>query len=241
MAEKDKRTADDKFDILADALAKFMDTAKSTSLSDDKLEAILNKVGLSTAAGMQKAMRPENEIPHLRSAFNPNGDNIEPKRPLARKTFLNGHPEHSSESSLQADMLVQAEIDAYNELGAMVEAQADKRLYARNDLYRAELRNRNTELHVEVPVATLDTRQNLPPTLIMLCHELKTGESMMDLNDLLAEVMALRAQVEKLGGAKARPVKAIGSKPTITASGGPLVADLQSALDQTPTSALTGA
>ena len=70
----------------------------------------------------------------------------------------------------------------------------------RGDLYRAELRNRNTELHLEVPVANLDTRSNLPPTLIMLCHELKTGESMMDLNALLAEVTRLRAEVERRGG-----------------------------------------
>lgn len=236
MADKKELSADDKFERL---LGQLVEGMKATSLSEDKLEAILVKSGLATAAGMQKAIRPENEQPPLISAFNPDGDRDHPKRPLNRKTYLNGHPEHNSDSSLQADMLMQAEIDAYNELGAMLEGQADKRAFSRGDLYRAELRNRNTELHIEVPVANLDTRSNLPPTLIMLCHELKTGESMMDLNALLAEVTRLRAELERRGGPAARPVHPLGAKPTMAPSG-PLVSDLAQTLDATPVSALAG-
>lgn len=240
MAEKKEKdlTADEKFNVL---LETFIAASKNSGLTEDKLEAILTKSGLAAAAGMQKAIRPENEQPPLISAFNPNGDRDNPKRKLNRKTYLNGHPEHNSDSSLAADMLMEQEIDAYNELGEMLEQQADKRAFSRGDLYQAELRNRNTELHIEVPVANLDTRSNLPPTLIMLCHELKTGESMMDLNNLLAEVTRLRAEVERLGGHSAGTIRAVGQKATLIPPTGTSVKDLEAALDATPTGTLAGA
>jgi hypothetical protein len=234
--EKEPLSPDKKFEMLLEQLGSVL---QKTSMTPDVIEGIMVRAGLQSAAGMQKALRPENERPPLMSVFNPAGDNDHPKRPLKRKTYLNGHPEHSNETSLYAEQLTQAEIDGYNDLGDAVKAH-NGLLDARNGLYKAHLRNRDSELHVEVPVANLDTRMNLPPTLILLQHELRTGESMMDLNDLLSEVTRLRSEVARLGGGTSRGTVRVSEPPTITAPGGPLVADLQKALESTPTETLAG-
>lgn len=236
--------ADSRLNALLEKFAeiqmKVLETAAKSSLQPDQLEQILSRVGMESAKGMQKAIRPENEMPPLISAYNPHGDRDYPKRKLTRKTFLNYHPEHSNDA-LVAEQLTQAEIDAYNRLGEACAAQGGH-LEARNGLYKAELRLRGQELHVLVPVANLDTRANLPPTLLLLCHELQTGESMLDLNNLLEENSRLRMQI----AAMKEPAPSVSRSATssqfvtITAQAGPLVKDLEEALESTPASQLEG-
>ena len=208
------------------ALLKFMETGTQNQFTPEMLKAVLGEVGMSTALGMQKAVRPENDQHPGRSAFSyPEGDIQRPKPKLTRKVFFNYHEENE-------EQLTPVEITAYNSVNDDCEARSGQ--------YSAVIKMRGRkreELHITVPVRHLDHRMNLPPSLLLLIHELKTGQQVGDMQDLLGEIADLRDRLSHYEGAAAL-TSTSARKSGGLVGGGPLVADLQTALDATPTAAL---
>src|SRR5258708_4265941 len=205
-------------------LTMFLEQGHNNQFTPEALGSILEKVGISTALGMQKAVRPENDQHPAISAFSyPEGEIARPKPKLKRDVYFNFHKENE-------EQLTPSEIEAYNSI--------DDDLEARNGQYLAVIKQRGRkreELHLTVPVRHLDHRMNLPPSLPLLIHELRTGQQVTDMQDLLAEIAELRhrlSQHEPVGMAPKRVASAGLS------GGGPLVADLESALEATPTGVL---
>ena len=84
---KTELTADDKFELLLQAL-----TAKQeTGITPEVLKDILSH----NATAVQKAMRPENDTHPGFSVFShPDGDQAHPKATLPFECFINGYPVH---------------------------------------------------------------------------------------------------------------------------------------------------
>lgn len=211
------------------AVLTLIEQGQKNQMSPETLAGILDKVGVNVAHGMHKAVRPENEIhPHISAFSYPEGDIARPKPDLKRTVYFNFHKEKKED-------LTPAEIEAYNSINDDCEARGGQ--------FTIQIRNRGRkeeELHLTVPVAHFDHRMNLPGSLLLLLHELKTGRGVDDMNELLAEVVRLREENARLsGGASAATTRTSTSMAPVLAGGGPLVADLENALDNTSHAALT--
>jgi hypothetical protein len=206
-------------------LTMFLEQGQKNQFTPEALGAILEKVGLSTAMGMQKAVRPENEVhPHISAFSYPEGDIKRPKPKLKRDTYYNFHKENE-------EQLTPAEIEAYNSI--------DQDYEARGGQFTAIIKQRGRareELHLSVPVRHIDMRMNLPPSLLLFVHELKTGQTVTDMQDILTEITELRARLIQYEP-ETSPTRKTPSTSRL-AGGGPLATDLEAALEATPTEAL---
>lgn len=205
-------------------LTMFLEQGQKNQFTPEALGAVLEKVGLSTALGMQKAVRPENDPhPHASAFSYPEGDIARPKPKLKRDTFFNYHKENE-------EQLTPSEIEAYNSI--------DDDCEARSGQYTAIIKQRGRkreELHLSVPVRHLDHRMNLPPSLLLLVHELKTGQQVSDMQDLLTEISELQMRLAKY---EKPTTKVSAPKGAGLVGGGPLASDLAKALEETPVAAL---
>lgn len=232
---KDTPTTESKPDLESKferLLLTFIEQGQRNQFTPEMLGAVLEKVGLSTAEGMQRAITPENKRHLELSAFFTAADKAKygdhtQKPKLIRTVFFNHHPERE-------DQLMPSEIEAYNSINEDLEA--------RNGQYTAIIKARGRkkeELHVNVPVAHLDHRMNLPPSLLLLIHELKTGQQVQDMQLLLDEIADLRQRLSNYEAVPTSPAGAAGAARQGLVSGGPLVKDLQAGLDATPVGQLT--
>lgn len=208
------------------AVVRLIEEGQKNQMSPDMLAGILEKVGVQSAHVMHKAVRPENEIhPHISAFSYPEGDIARPKPAMKRDVYFNFHKE-------DPEQLTPAEIEAYNAI--------DDDCEARGGQYTIEIRGRGRkreELHMTVPVAHFDHRMNLPGSLLLLLHELKTGRGLEDIDGLIAEVMRLREENASLRGTP-RTVTSTSMTPGPILGGGPLATDLEKALDSTAHAAL---
>ena len=212
-------------DRLIAVLEKFAAEGRSSGLTEQALEAILSKVGVTNALAMQQALKPENPNPRHLSPFFTEKDykkygSYENKPKLRapdgspRDVFLNFHKESE-------EQLTPAEIEAYNSITRDCEA--------REGQYKAEIKDKGRQLHLRVPVAFMDARVSLPPSLILLIHEMKTGQGVAAMEDLLDEIARLKA---RLGETDSAAVPAGSSAPTASVALGGTVADLERSLEQ---------
>lgn len=163
--------------LLANALLKAMEriAPQPSGLSKDDLKEVME----SNSEGMRRVLKPENARHPDISAFNPEGERDHPRPPLKRKTFWIGVP-------LQQDELTKDEIALFN--------QIDHPMEARNGMWKAELRNSGTELHITFPNATIDERMDLP-SMKVLMTELIGGSRAVDQDSLLARVAELEKKL----------------------------------------------
>jgi len=226
MAPDKKPEQTDAESRLEKLLVLFLEQGQKNQFTPEALNAVLEKVGMSTALGMQKAVRPENDThPHISAFSYPAGDIASPKPKLKRDTFFNYHKENE-------EQLTPSEIDAYNSI--------DDDCEARGGLFTAVIKQRGRkreELHVSIPVRHLDHRMNAPQSIWLMVHELKTGQQVSDMQDLFGEIAALKERLRQYEG-DAMPSSRHPSSPKL-AGGGPLASDLEQALDATPVAALT--
>lgn len=225
----EKKSAEDR---LADLLEKFMEKATSSGLSADQLDAVLSKVGVTNALAMQKAIKPENERVEEVSAFYTLADRakygLRSQKPKLigvdgqpREVFLNFHRENE-------EQLTPAEIESYNSITRDCEA--------RNGAWKAEIKDKGRRLHITVPVAFMDARMNLPPSLILLIHELKTGQGVPEIHEMLAEIARLKRKLGESDDETVAVGTTVASK-TMAAPSVPVgstVADLEAHLDSQP-------
>lgn len=224
MADKKPEQADAE-SRLEKLLVMFLEQGQKNQFTPDTLNAVLEKVGMSTALGMQKAVRPENDQHPGISAFSyPEGDVKRKKPDLVRDVYFNYHKEN-------VEQLTPQEILAYNSI--------DKDYEQRGGQLSAVIKMRGRkreELHITLPVKDMDHRFNAPPSLLLLVHELKTGQQVGEMQDMLGEIALLR---ERLAQYEKPEVTSREVSARVLVGGGPLVKDLQSALDATPTEVLT--
>lgn len=165
-------------ELLMRLIEKLSEQSSQAGLSAEQLEAILTKVGLSTAEGMRQSLKPENADHEHISVFFTKQDRArygswEQKPKLTRKTFFAGIEE-------KEDRLTPAEIEAYNAITTNREA--------RNGLWQAKIEKTggNEQLFITVPLNT-DARIDLPP-LVLILHELNGGRSTQDVHGLLRQI-----------------------------------------------------
>jgi hypothetical protein len=89
MAKDKELTIDDKFDLLLQVLAQ----KQETGITKDALKEILAETGQSTAASMQRALKPENTTHPNISVFRPKGG-ADPVLPY--EVLYNGFPVHKA-------------------------------------------------------------------------------------------------------------------------------------------------
>lgn len=218
MANKDT-SAEDR---LAAALEKILERSQAQGITGDQLAAILEKVGVKSAESMQRAIRPENDIHPGISAFSyPEGDVAKPK-PIfqgadgqKRDVYLNFHRETE-------DMLTPAEIEAYNSIQQDYEAHGGS--------WKAQITDKGRRLNVLVPVAFMDSRMNLPPSLLLLLHELKTGNGVAEIHELLAEIARLKKLVGETDPLPGVVAKRAAPAPAVAGT----VADLEQFVESQP-------
>jgi len=175
--------ADKTEQLLETLVEKLIDRGEQSGLSPSQLEAILEKVGLSTAQAMRSSLKPENpDHPHISAFSYPEGDLARPKPELRVKTIFCGMEEN-------ADRLTPTEIQAYNAI--------TERRRARNGQWTADLINKgqpNEELHIMIPCETVDQRMGLPP-LELILGELNGGPSTADIGGMIATIAKLHAEL----------------------------------------------
>lgn len=172
--------------LLADALLKLADkletydgkSGATAGLTGDQLATILSENAKST----RKALRPENERHPDISALNPKGERDHPRPKLKHKVFFIGIEE-------KFDDLSTTEIDLYN--------QFTHNCVARNGTWKAEFRQKGTdrELHLSLPVASVDDRMDLPNGKSLILRELLGGEKAVDAESLAQRVADLEKQL----------------------------------------------
>jgi hypothetical protein len=155
----------------------------NAGLSAPQLEAILTKVGLSTAEGMRMSLKPENTEHRNESAFFTARDKAkygswQNKPTLTRKTFFVGAEEKD-------ERLMPEEIEGYNAITKYCEA--------RNGKWKAQIKKNGQaeELWIDVPCETVDNRMDLP-SLILILHELNGGRSTADVHSLIKQIEILK-------------------------------------------------
>jgi hypothetical protein len=170
-----------------DKLTKILEQLASQSvnagLSASQLEAVLTKVGLSTAEGMRVSLKPENTEHRNESAFFTVRDKAKygswlNKPKLTRKTFFVGAEEKD-------ERLMPEEIEGFNAITSACTA--------RNGKWTAKIKKNGEEdeLWVDVPCETVDNRMDLP-SLILILHELNGGRSTADVHSLVKQIEALK-------------------------------------------------
>lgn len=177
-------------DRLLAVLEKFASAGSQAGFSPQQLEAILTRVGLSTAEGMRQSLKPENPEPTNISVFFTEKDlrkygSFAEKPKLRRRTFFVGAEEKD-------ERLTPAEIEAYNQIDGFREARGGR--------WRAEIRKngQHEELFVTVPCDTVDQRMELP-SLLLILHELNGGASTADLHSLIRQLEYLKGHAIKAG------------------------------------------
>lgn len=171
---------------MAALIAAFTESIKGVALQPEQIKELIEGV----AKGTQKALRPENPVhPGISPYSYPEGDVAHPKEPLTRDTFFCGIRE-------EEDRLTPGEIQAYNAITQPREC--------RGGSWRAEIRRSvsvggKESLFVWVPHNTMDQRNVLPPSLILLLTELNGGPSTENLMDLMRQIENLKALLVKKG------------------------------------------
>lgn len=162
--------------LLAAVLNRLVDAQEANrGLSKEDLTEVME----ANSEGMRRALKPENARHPDISAFNPLGERDHPRPALRRKTFWIGVP-------LQQDELTKEEIDLFNAI--------DHPMEARSGMWKAELKNGGTELHITFPNATMDERMDLP-SMRVLMTELIGGSRAVDQDSLLARVAELEKKL----------------------------------------------
>jgi hypothetical protein len=224
----DAQPVDRTEELLERLIGKFVGMGQQNGLTKADLQEILTTAGAATAQGMEKAVRPENQQTRQISAFFTEEDfkkygEFANKPKLKRTTYFNYHEE-------KEDQLTPAEIVAYNSI--------DDDYEQRNGHLTAIIKQRGRkreELHITLPVKDMDHRFNAPPSLLLLVHELKTGQQVGDMQDVLVEIAELRQRLAKYEGPAPQ---SRGASSRVLAGGGPLVADLEAGLEATTHEAL---
>jgi hypothetical protein len=224
-AKQDESSRSIDGDRILALLERVLEKGAESGLNAQQLEAILSKVGVTNAIAMQQALKPENTQHDHISAFFTKADQAKyghytnkPKLVCAdgtpREVFMNFHRESE-------DDLTCAEIDAYNSITTDCEA--------RNGTWKAQITDKGKRLHISVPVAFMDARMSLPPSLILLVHELKTGQGVAEIHELLSEIARLKALVgeTETPGAKRPPT-------TTFTTHGSTVRELEEQLESQP-------
>ena len=178
MAKEKTETAEplDGNALLAQVLNRLVDAQESNrGISKEDLADVLE----SNSEGVRRALKPENARHPDVSAFNPLGERDHPRPKLRRKTFWIGVP-------LEQEELTREEIELFNAI--------DHPMEARNGMWKAELKNSGTELHINFPNATMDERMDLP-SMRVLMTELIGGERAVDQDSLLARVAELEKKL----------------------------------------------
>lgn len=177
-------------DRLSDILEKLVASSTEKGISAEQLETLLTRAGMTSAEAMRLSLKPENPDPTHISAFFTKDDmlkygSFENKPKLRIKTYFCGIEEKD-------DRLTPAEIEAYNALEGFQEA--------RNGVWKAEVKRngRHEELHVNLPIDTIDSRMGLPPLLLILM-ELAGGPSTADIHNLLKQIENLKGLAVKSG------------------------------------------
>lgn len=195
--------ADPNILALTQMMAQMVSAMQASQLSKDTIGEILNPIVKEIGSTVHAARWPENsEHPHISVYSYPEGDIARPKPQLSRPTWFCGARERE-------ERLKPSEIDAFNAI--------KEPCTARGGAWRAEIRlpkavGGTEELFVWVPSSTVDERMGLPPLLLIL-HELKTGQSTEDVMDLLQQLNTLKAMVLGKGGTATELEQALMGKP----------------------------
>lgn len=181
--------ADPNILLLTQTMAKMVEAMQSAMISKETIGEIMSPIVKEVGATVHQARWPENVThPHISVFSYPEGDIARPKPKLARPTWFNGVRE-------EEDRLTPSEIDGYNAL--------KQPLSSRGGAWRAEIKlpkamGGTEELYVWVPAASVDQRMQLP-SLLLIQHELNTGQNTEDVLDLIKQVEALKKLVVKKG------------------------------------------
>ena len=161
----------------------------SAGLSGEDLRAILREQAETQRTLIEQTRPVRHSNPdHLHvSAFSyPEGDLKRPKPAFLtgangkpREVFFNNHRENPED-------LTPAEIDAYNLITQSCEAREGK--------WTATVKS--NAVYINVPSFTPDDRMDLPNGLVLMLTELAKGPKAVSLPDLVAEVAALRQQLQ---------------------------------------------
>lgn len=182
MAKNDEGTNED----LKALISAFTESIKGVALKPEQIKELIAGV----ASGTQKALRPEVAVHPGISVFSyPEGDVARPKPVLTRDTYFCGIKE-------EEERLTPGEIDAYNAVGQPRECRGGS---WRAEIKRSQSVGGKESLFVWVPHNTMDQRNVLPPSLILLLTELNGGPSTENLLDLLRQIENLKALLVKKG------------------------------------------
>lgn len=181
--------------LLKQLVGEMQEQSKASGLSPEQLEAILSRVGLSSAEAMRQSLKPENtEHPHISAYFTEKDrqqyGSWENKPKLRVKTYFCGVEEND-------DRLTPLEIEGFNRITEDREARGGR--------WTATIRKqgrKGEELYVNVPCETVDQRMDLPP-LTLILHELNGGQSTEDLHSLLKQIDTLKGMLVAKGSSPA--------------------------------------
>lgn len=164
--------------LIAEVLLRLAD--RPAGITAEQLTTILEGNAQST----RKALRPENEFHPDVSDFNPLGERDHPRPKLLNKVVFCGMELHEDELKL-------GEIELFNKF--------THSCIARNGSWRAELKpgmkGGKGELHIIIPVATMDDRMDLPNGMSLILSELLGGEKAVDPASLAERVAELERQL----------------------------------------------
>lgn len=158
-------------------------------ISGDDLRAILQSQTETQKALVEQSRTVRHSNPdhlHISAFSHPEGDLARPKPTFLlgkngkpREVFFNNHRENPED-------LTPAEIDAYNLITATCEAREGK--------WTATVKS--NAVYVNVPSFTFDDRSDLPNGLVLILTELAQGPKAVSLPDLIAELTALKQQLQ---------------------------------------------
>jgi hypothetical protein len=202
---EDAAPAPDMTAVMMALIEKLGDKLSEAQFSPAMLKEIMMESQKAAAEATHKAMRPENAVhPHISVYSYPEGDIERPKPKLTRDTFFCGIRE-------EEDRLTPSEILAFNAITQPIDARGGE---WRALIKKAKHMNAKDELHIFVPIASVDQRMVLPHQLVLLLHELNGGPSTGDLSELLQQIENLKKALASKGSSPAEIQQAVTGKAT---------------------------
>jgi hypothetical protein len=162
-----------------------IENQRNNSLTPEMLDKILEK------ADKRRGPEPNPYPPGISAFSEPEGDNIKPKPQFLREMWVNGHRTDIAQVS-------PTEVLALNAVSESLPNSTAKKS-ARNGRLTAGVSNDNTKVMIMWPCKTEDDRSEFNgSSLIQLCYELVTGESTLTQQNIIEEVIRLRAEMAAL-------------------------------------------
>ena len=156
-------------------------------MTPEELTVILKTISESSAAGMKRSLRPENETHPGISAYSyPEGEVARPKPTLTRETFFVG-------GRLREETLTPKEIELCNAL--MGDRESRGGTWPATDARHGS----HERLFINVPCKTVDDRMNLP-SFTQVLVELQQGREAASPEHLIDRVAQLEAQLLAMAG-----------------------------------------